>query len=179
MTDVFKKVELSANIAIIIVAILLVSVLIKTYLLPSNHLQSDSRIAPASHQGVEIGGRINVPDIDWQKNGQTLLLALSTTCHFCTESSPFYRQLAKAHGNTRLVALLPQDITEGRRYMSTLGVEVDEIKQISMGSLGIRGTPTLILVNSSGQVESTWEGALPADKENEVLSRLQSERASK
>jgi hypothetical protein len=38
--------------------------------------------------------------------------------------------------------------------------------------LGVRGTPTLILVDGSGTVADVWVGALPSNQENEVISRL-------
>jgi hypothetical protein len=42
----------------------------------------------------------------------------------------------------------------------------------------VRGTPTLILVDGDGKVADAWVGALPPEKENEVISRLRAERAS-
>lgn len=172
MIGILKKVELLANIAIIIVAILLASILIKSYLWRSNPVQSNSRAAMASQQQIEIGEKINLPDIDWQKNGKTLLLAVSTTCHFCTESGPFYQHIVKEHGDTQLVALVPQQVDEGRQYLKKLGVEIDQIRQIQFNSLGVQGTPTLLLINSEGVVENLWLGRLRGDQETEVLSEL-------
>ena len=58
----------------------------------------------------------------------------------------------KDHGDTRLVAVFPQENGEGERYLSDLGVKVDEVEQASFGDLGISGTPTLILVDGGGKV---------------------------
>lgn len=171
MTSILKKVELLANIAIIIVAILLASVLIKSYLWTPNSIANNSRTATASQQ-IEIGEKINLSGIDWQKNGKTLLFALSTTCHFCTESAPFYQRLAKEHGDTQLVVLVPQSVDEGRQYLKKLGVTIDDVRQIPPNSLEVHGTPALLLVNSKGIVENLWLGKLQADQENEVFSRL-------
>jgi hypothetical protein len=162
-----KRIELGANIAIIAVAALLGAVIIKNYLIAKPQKQS----APAEYATEAQNTRISLTDVDWHKNGQTLVLAVSSVCHFCTESGSFYRQLAKDHGRTRLLAVLPQPIAEGKRYLEKLGVVVDEIKQDSLNSINVRGTPTLLLVNSDGLVTNTWVGKLQAEQEAEVLSK--------
>ncbi|HEX8890091.1 MAG TPA: hypothetical protein VF779_13120 [Pyrinomonadaceae bacterium] len=176
MDKLSKRIELFSNIAIIIVAILLGTVLVKKYLLAQPIQSNNNAIAADS---TNIGAKINLQDIDWSKNKQTLVLALSNSCHFCSESAPFYQRLVKERGsNIRLVAVLPQPVTEGEDYLNSLGVSVDEVKQASLASISVRGTPTLMLVNAEGVVVSQWVGRLPADQEAEVLSRIQSVRAS-
>lgn len=180
MTNFSKKIGLLADVAIIVVAILLISVLVKNYLLPSNSLQSNSRTAPASQQQVEAGGKINLADVDWQKNGQTLLLALSTTCHFCSESAPFYQQLIKERGgDTHIIAVLPQTISASNDYLNGLGVSVDEIKQAPLSSVGVRATPTLLLVDRNGVVVDSWTGKLPTTEEAKVINRVHKSVAQK
>jgi uncharacterized protein (DUF2126 family) len=61
--------------------------------------------------------------------------------------------------------------------LSNLGVKVDEVEQASFIDLGILGTPTLILVDSSGKVVNKWEGALSPSMESEVISQLKNELA--
>src|SRR5262245_8259067 len=104
----FKKVELLANVVIIIVGLLIGVVAVKHYLL-----------APSQPTPIQVGTKINLPGVDWTKSEQTLLLAISETCHFCTESADFYQRLAKQKSglsNVRLVAVLPQDINQGQTY---------------------------------------------------------------
>jgi hypothetical protein len=166
---------MGANVAIIIVAALLGLVVIKNYLITTPEPKTDSVAVDAEPRNQT---KISIPDVDWLKNGQTLVLALSTTCHFCTESGPFYQRLVKASGSTHLVAVLPQSVDEGKRYFEKLGVSVDEIKQASLSSIDVRGTPTLLLVNSDGIVVNTWVGKLQVAGEAEVLSKMQTDRAS-
>lgn len=173
MTGILKKAELVANIAIIVVAVLLASVLVKNYLWQSNSLQGNQKAGTGSEQGIEIGSKVSLPDVDWQKNKQTLLLVLSTTCHFCSESAPFYQQLVKERdANTRIVAVMPQPVSQGKDYLNRLGVTVDEIKQSPLSSVGIRGTPTLILIDSNGIVKESWVGKLPDSEEAKVINRV-------
>jgi thiol-disulfide isomerase/thioredoxin len=102
------------------------------------------------------------------------LLALSTTCHFCSESAPFYQQLAKERGsNTRIVAVLPQSVSDSKDYLNNLGIFVDEVKQESLNTINVRGTPTLMLVNGDGVVVDEWMGRLSVEQEAEVLSKLE------
>ena len=128
-----------------------------------------SQISPEIHSGTQI----LLSGIDWAKNGRTLLMAVSDKCHFCSESASFYQRLAKERGKTQLVAVLPETEEEGKNYFAKLNVAVDDIKQVTLNSLGVRGTPTLILVDSNGTAVKSWAGKLPSDREAEVLASLQ------
>ena len=122
-----------------------------------------------------IGQRLALPGVDWEKNRRTLVLALQTGCRFCSESGPFYERLAEQRarfGETRFIAVLPQTPDESRSFLSQLGVRVDDIMQGSLANIGVRGTPTLLLVNSGGIVTEAWPGKLGPQAEQAVLSRL-------
>ena len=175
MKDLTKKVELLANIAIIAVAALLAFVLVSRYLLPS---EQKAGVAEATQ--IKAGTKLSLPGVDWGQSDRTLMLVLSTTCHFCSESTPFYQRLAQEkskHGGARLIAVLPQTVEEGQKYLADHGVTVDEVKQAGPDAVYMKGTPTLILVDGEGSVVDSWVGKLPAEKEAEVLSRTLGERA--
>jgi hypothetical protein len=169
---IFKKAELLANIAIIVVALLLGVVLVKRYLLPAKvetpaARNLDERIAP--------GTKAALPGVDWAQNKQTLLLVLSRDCHFCTESAPFYQRLTRetaGRADVHLIALFPQEAEEGKKYLDNLGVTVNDIRQAAPTSTGAGGTPTLILVDAQGVVTKSWIGKLSAPEESEVLTQL-------
>jgi len=165
--NVSKKIELAANVAIIIVACLLAVVLIKNL----TKRQPESAASLRQSQPYD-SQKLSVLNIDWRQSKQTLLLAVSSNCHFCTESASFYKQLANARGQTRLIAVLPQPVNEGKRYLDGLGFAVDEVKQIPLGSIDVTGTPTILLVNQNGAVIKTWIGKLPQDQQDEVLKLL-------
>ena len=168
MNNLYKRLELLANIAIILVAISLMAVLAKRYIFTSGN-QTSEQIQS------NVGTKVSQLDIDWSKSDKNLLLVLSNTCHFCTESAPFYQRLVQERTQRdtfRLAAALPQPVNEGRSYLNGLGVNIDEVKQLSPSAIRIRGTPTLLLVNSAGVVTDEWLGKLPPQKENEVLNRL-------
>jgi thioredoxin-related protein len=173
MNNLAKKAELFSNIAIIIVAILLGTVLVRKYLLAQPTQPDNNAVV---NNPLNTGTKLNLQDIDWSKNEQTLVLALSNSCHFCSESAPFYQRLAQSKGDTRLIAVLPQSVEDGQRYMEKLGVSVNEVRQFPFSNIGVQGTPTLILVDNKGMVINSWVGKLSIDKETEVLSKLEQRR---
>jgi thioredoxin-related protein len=175
LNGVSKKIEVVANVAIVVVACLLIVVLIKNHFLVASPRPASP--ADVASKKPETNQRANAADvsslnINWKQNGQTLILAISNTCHFCTESAPFYKKLAQARGNSHLVAVLPQSIEDGRRYLDKLGVTVDEVRQVPLDRIGVQGTPTLILIDDSGVIKNSWVGLLPAEAELGVLKAL-------
>jgi hypothetical protein len=163
MKNFARTIEVIANVAIICVAIslgvVLISRTIKSYRGP---VSESANTAPVKDQKIQL------PGVDWSKNEKTLVLAISSTCHFCTESAAFYRDI-RARTRVHTVAVLPQNVSEGRNYLSSLGVQVDEVLQASLSSIDVSGTPTLLLVSRDGRVIRTWLGKLPPDLEREVF----------
>jgi Redoxin len=177
MNKLAQKIELASHIAIVIVAALISIVLVKNYLLPDSKTKSGTNNTAIASNTIEdgmVGKAISLPGTDWKRSDQTIVLVLSTGCHFCTESAPFYKELVqkRKQGNTCLIAILPQPVDSGRKYLSDLGIAVDDVKQAQPSSLGVRGTPTLLLVNKDGVVTSSWRGKLSQDKELEIMARL-------
>ena len=167
LKNLTRSIDFAANLAIIVVACLLGTVLIKNHLLIH---QPDP--AGKTQTQVAVGAKLSTLDIAWEKADQTLVLALSSSCHFCSESAPFYKRLILDKGSTRIVAVLPQPVEEAKGYLQRLGVSADEIRQLPLGDIGIRGTPTLLLVDASGIVKERWVGRLPTEQEASVLSAL-------
>jgi thioredoxin-related protein len=166
MTNNTRKLETLVNVAIVVVAVAVCAVLAKQYLLTG---------AQGRSRGPEVGSKIELAGTDLSKEEKTLLLVLQKGCHFCTDSGPFYQRLAReaaARGNrVKLLAVLPQNEDEGRRYLSDLGVPIERVAQASLGKLDVSGTPTLILLDR-GKVSDVWVGKLPDESEAEVLSKL-------
>jgi thiol-disulfide isomerase/thioredoxin len=169
MTNIGKKLEVLANLAIIIAGSLLAVVLVKNYLFqgPSKGLARTQ----TSPQPVERA-RLALTDVDWTQSKQTLLLVMSSSCHYCTESAPFYKRLGQSKNGTRLVAVLPESVEGGQDYLKRLGISVDEVRQSSLDEIDVQVTPTLLLVDNSGVVKKSWLGKLPPEQEESVVSAL-------
>lgn len=172
-----KRIETIANLSIIVVAVVAAATLIERHFF-SNTASAGKLAQPAAVKPV-VGTKLTLSGVDWSKSKQTLVLALSKSCHFCTESAPFYQKLSQEEAKSdrvRLVAVFPRETQEeGRQYLDELGISVAQVATVSLQSIGARGTPTLILVDGSGRVQDSWTGRLAQDKEEEVLSKLRCE----
>ncbi len=74
-----------------------------------------------------------------------------------------------------MVAVLPTDIEKSRTHLEKLGLTNLDVRQASLDSIQVDGTPTLLLVNDKGEITNYWVGKLPANKEAEVINKLLSE----
>jgi peroxiredoxin len=162
MANIAKKVEVGANVAIIIVVVMIGAIFVRNY---TGQLQT--------HGQISVGTKFALHDVNWKTNEKNLVFALSTSCHFCSESADFYRQIAQARAkNVRTIAVFPQSVAAAREYTKKMGIEFDEVRQASLSGLEISGTPTLLIIDNAGQVRSVWVGKLPPQTEKEVLARV-------
>jgi len=167
-----RKIELVANLATIAVACVFGALLVTQYLWPSGATDAGPETRTSKDIRETPTLTMSSLDVDWKKNKRTLLLAISSTCQFCTDSAPFYQTLYKSKGDTHLVAVLPQPIEEAKKYLAALGVKVDETRHLALETIGISGTPTVMLVDGSGTVTKLWLGKLSPDQETQVLNAL-------
>jgi thiol-disulfide isomerase/thioredoxin len=175
--SLFRKIQFLANVAIVLIAVFLVGIVIKNFLATPEPAASAPSNVPANPKpAVSLTGKpMPLQNIDWAKNKKTLVLYISNKCHFCTESAPFYQRLAQeaAGKDIKLAAVLPQPVEQGQEYLKKLNVVgIDSVYQNSLSSLGVRGTPTILLVDENGKIINSWMGKLNSDRENQVLSIL-------
>src|SRR5579871_5260049 len=135
-----KRLEAAVNVAILL-AFLLVAAVAGRRLLekPANGAARDP----------VVGTTVSLPGTDWKAARGTLVLALSTGCHFCTESAGFYQKLlpfARSQG-IQVIAALPQSTDEGQAYLGHLGVAGPTVVQTPLETVEVSGTPTLLLLN--------------------------------
>jgi peroxiredoxin len=167
-----SKLETAANIATLSTAILISFVVVRTYFL-SAPLRTAAPIRATESVNVGASLKSRLPGVNWGKNGQTLVLALSTQCHFCTESAPFFRQLSEKPGKAfKIVAVLPQSATEAQEYLKRQGIHVDQLSQMPLEKVGVAGTPTMLLIDQSGIVRKSWVGKLNAQQQGEALKAI-------
>lgn len=159
-----KKIEMGANVAIIIVALVAVTMLVKNYW-----------ASPAEpHHSITTGSKFGLKVENGRGSPKTVVLALSTNCHFCTESAEFYRELSLQcqQRHIPIIAVLPQEIAASQSYLTGEGVTVDEVRQAQLSDLRVDGTPTVVIVDGNGIVKKVWYGKLPGNKEKEVLDEI-------
>lgn len=156
-----KRLEIAANVAIITLVFVIALVFWR------NH----TRLSAQSSPDIRVGSSLPTSLTNHQR---TILLVLSTQCHFCTEGAPFYRLLVEQCRTRGIhsVAVFPQSIPEGSAYLSNHGITVDAVQQISPRSINVQGTPTLLMLTDSGIVEHVWVGKLASDGQQQVLASI-------
>lgn len=171
MSKLNQKVELVANVLIIVVAVLLGGVIVQKYFFNSPASGNEHALVQP-----KIGSRLNVSDVDLTAQPKTLILALQTTCRFCNESASFYKRLVEGtkDKNVKIVAVFPTSVEEATAHLNQLGVAGMEVKQAPISALETSGTPTLILTNQQGEVTNYWIGKLTPDREQEVINQINS-----
>ena len=175
MKNLSNKLEVAANVAIILIACLIGAILIQRYFFTFSSTANLNRPQPT------VGAKVNLPDVGAANvsapdQSKTLILALQKGCHFCSESASFYKRLLQdTHGtNVKLIAAMPGNVEENVTYLKSLGLTEIEVKSSSLDDLDVSGTPTLILINNKGEIIGSWVGKLSQDKEAEVINKMNS-----
>ena len=129
---------------------------------------------PPRPTAIEVGAHAPIEGIDWKGSHSTMVLVLSTHCHFCVESTGFYQEIARRREPNvlRVVAVFNEDVGAARSFLSEHAIPVDAVLQQSPAKTGIRGTPTLLLVDAAGKVTKAWLGKVASATEKEILDRL-------
>ena len=171
MERIRKYAEIGSNIAIILLVIIL------GYFHISRSLASPAQPLQKRTESdvIKPGTKIPLASVDWSIGERNLLMVLSTTCRFCTESMPFYQRLVHRNVQSkglRVVAAFPQDTHDARKYLDEHGVTVDEIVKAAPSEAMVRATPTLMLLDKNGVVIQTWVGMLHREKESEVFAQV-------
>ncbi len=122
-----------------------------------------------------VGHRIGAEHLPGEPGIRKLILALSQTCRFCEKEMPFYRTLADSIGaNTALIAVFPESEPDPEPYMEAQSVRAYAVKSVRFSDMGIKATPTILLVDAGGLILRGWVGALPEEKHKEVLEYVKS-----
>jgi thioredoxin-related protein len=168
MSVLEKKIETFANIAIILVAVLLVGAVAYKFF-------GGTSANPSVEKEIAKGTKIEFPGLESTNGKIKLVVILQKGCHFCSESAPFYQKLSaqlKQKPDIQLIAVFPHSVEEAKSYLKELKVEIDEIKQANFTAFGVRGTPTILLLNEQNEVTESWIGKLMPDAEAEVLKKV-------
>ena len=158
------KIEVVANVAVILLAIVIGSVFLK-----------DRFSGPAPEQAeVKAGDRLpSLDGWDWGAHDRTLLLVVRKGCHFCEDSAPFYQRLLAQQrqdgSNTAVLAVSPDPAEAAKEMVQAEGLGVQALAGVPLERLKVSGTPTLLLVDKNGTVLNAWIGMLSPKQEVEVM----------
>jgi hypothetical protein len=128
---------------------------------------------PITGPAFPIGSILKAsPDLTYNSSDLTVLVGLSSTCRFCADSLPAFRQLNDAvrsrgadHVRVFAVSLDSPDVLA--RYLQENGLTVFRPISVSRDSPAApvaSRTPTLVLVDRSGTVLASWAGRMTVDQ---------------
>ncbi len=159
----WRRVEQIVNVLLIVcVGIGVAGVL--NYLLPSNvpRRATDLSVAP----GTQLNG---LPD-SFLPQKPVLLAVLSPQCGYCTQSIAFYRMLQSERIDVRFVFGETPEVADAYAAAHRLSGPIQG--GVDLAALGVRATPTLMLVNEHRAVKKAWVGKLSDHGEAEVRNAV-------
>ena len=167
------RLDKAANVALIIACLFFIGTLARNYYL--------SRLPdPNTKLGIEKWEPVKLPESSSayrQSAPATLVLALSTHCGFCQASVPFYQKLAlfknSAPERVRLATVMAEPKEEIEAYLKKHGIAADAVFSMPVSQIGVKGTPTLLLLDGQNKLIESWVGQLNSQEESEVIASLQ------
>jgi hypothetical protein len=136
---------------------------------------SPADTGPASTTGL-VGREVPLPGADWQAAPFSLVLQISSTCHFCNESMPFYRQLISARqassAKVPIIVASRDAVAVMRKHLEDQQVNVDKVLHSRLETLPAF-TPTVYVVDSKGVVRRAFIGKLDPSGEKELLTFIE------
>ena len=161
------KIEVAANIVVILLAVVIASVYLRDRF---------SAHGPEPNE-VKAGDRLpRLEGWDWSAHERTLVLVLKKGCHFCEDSAPFYQRLAANHRpegtDAAIVAVFPDAADAVKEAVQSEGLGVHALAGVPLEKLKVSGTPSLLLVDKSGKVLNAWIGMLSPKQELEVMRAM-------
>jgi hypothetical protein len=128
-----------------------------------------------SEEGRPMGQTLApLPGYSWSRYPKTLVIAIRRGCPYCDASLPFYRRLGEQEKSNVLrvhvLVVMPNDASWGSGFLEKNEVEVEGIFGQRLDALRVSGTPTVLLLDSSGRIERTWVGLLSPRREQEVMN---------
>ena len=122
----------------------------------------------------DLAGReVKLPGANWQAAPVSVLLQISSTCRFCNESMPFYKQLMAARqaqaAKVPVIVASADAVAVMRKHLEDQQVIVDKVLHSRLESFGTP-TPTVLIVDSKGVVRRAFIGELDPSGEKELLS---------
>lgn len=172
-----RKLEIAANLSIVVAVLFFCVSTVKDrwFQPPTSSPSAAGPAFAAGTDGPQKGTQLHINGFKWEAD-KTLVLALSTQCHFCQESTPFYKELTSSP-KTRdkrisIVTVFPQPASEAESFVKTNQIYPDKVLSMPLGQLGASVTPTVLLVDKTGKVQKLWLGMLSPSQQKELIAEL-------
>lgn len=167
-----------ANIFVILAALAISGSVVYDRVIP--RFQSASSVTRSNQRLV--GTRLPLPVAAGDNKlgtSATVVLIVSRKCHFCTDSMPFYAQLTAlkppAGNDLVIVAGFPAGFETPQQtmdYFREHGAVPDATEPLDFAAIGPTATPTILLLDHSGEVKDMWVGQLTGLAQRKVIAAV-------
>ena len=128
--------ELFANAAIVVSAVVGIGVWLRS----SKPLPASPAIDQFRAQVPSvIGTRIELPGVNWGAHPATLVVAISSSCHFCVASMPFYRELTQSLHPAPVVIAMPQSPAAAEAFLRLYAITPSHTVSIPLPTIDVEG----------------------------------------
>jgi hypothetical protein len=170
-----KGLEKIANLALILAA----GAVIAGTLYDRLPIHNSSSVQPAHPMAERLLNKpFTLPSGVAGGKATTLLLFVSKSCHFCSESMPFYERLAtmeRGSPELAIIGLVPSERetrADGLNYFGEHNIALSAVEAVPFQKLPVPSTPTIVVLDASGVARAIWVGRLTPDRENEVIAKI-------
>lgn len=108
----------------------------------------------------------------WNSHEATLIMALRSDCPYCQASMGLYGRISNLWKDQMLNAYPLVLFPDSAKAAEPEIRDIQRLTNVDYLKLGIRGTPTVLLVDSRGKVLEKWAGQLPPSEEQGLLSTV-------
>jgi len=170
-----SKLEKATYVSLILMSIVSMSLLLERRLRPARRpdaLTSLDRL---------VGKAVEFPTAPWGRSPINVVLHISSTCHFCNESTPLYRELSRLRAtapNIVLYVVTRDPLATMKQYLADRLIETDGIFQTDSPPQGILATPTILLVNSHGVIRRVFLGKLDGNREKDFFAAVKDQKVA-
>lgn len=163
-----SRLEKTAAATMVVSFLLLAGVTTRSFVL-------SRRPDPATIPLVKIGEAVKLPGVSHGAK-LTFVIVLSSQCEYCLHDLPLYRRLSAARSSSggvlHLIAVLPEKTVTATTFLSSSGINTDNVLSLAPRELGVQIVPTLLLLDENGKLERYWVGEMNQEREREVLAVL-------
>jgi hypothetical protein len=123
-----------------------------------------------------VGKKVDVAGAAWDHSRVSVVIGLSSKCRFCLESMPLYRRVADLRRELgtkiSLSVISPEQQANITRFLSEQNLPVDAVFRAEFTRLGVKFTPTVLIVDSRGVLRDIFVGRLTGSQQEQLLKTI-------
>lgn len=164
MAQTNTRLEQTAQLAFIAACVLLCGLAVLRFTSATTGISESDTAPPLVGRALDSSSPL-VDGKQW-----TVLVIVSSKCRYCIESLPLYRRLAEdsARNPFRLVFAGAEPLDTITGFLVANGHPKPTILSLPP-EIPVSVTPTLVLINSSGEITSAWLGRLTPKQEGSLF----------